>query len=296
MGCILSVIIPVYNTAPFLQACIDSVLSQNFESFELLLVDDGSTDGSETICDQNAEKDSRVRVIHQSNRGVSVARNTGLVSSTGEWVCFVDSDDFLDAGYFDVTLDDRIDLYVRNWCFVGCDFTDYCPPVTVESEQYWSYLRENAHRDRFRTVAGLFMKRRLINSIRFDGRFSLGEDTLFIMDYLAKCHSLQVLDGAVYRYRRCVNWENKRKLQWEETQDYLNAFWARYSVFPAAIPKLPDFIFSFFYYITDKESMMGKWGRSIPVLKYKRTLLPSKGFRFRLKYLISRFLSFFINV
>lgn len=296
MSCPLTIIVPVYNTAPYLQACIDSILTQRFSNFELLLIDDGSTDGSEVICDRNAEKDSRVRVIHQPNKGASIARNLGLASSNGEWICFIDSDDYIDEGYFDVAFDEKMDLYVRNWCFVGCDFTDYCPPVTVVDEQYWPYLQDNAHRDRFRTVAGMFLRGRILKNIRFDGRFRLGEDTLFIMDYLTKCHSLQVLDGACYWYRRCENWENKRKLKWQETQAFLKAFWLRYSAFPVRIPKLLDFIFPFFYFMTERGSFEKKWALSAPVMAYKRTLLPDKGIRFRMKYLICRALSLFIHV
>ena len=296
-NCSLSIIIPVYNTAPYLQVCVDSVLSQVFSaSFELLLIDDGSTDGSETICDFIAERDSRVRVFHQSNKGASSARNLGLSLAKGEWICFVDSDDYLDEGYFDVTLDDRIDLYVRNWCFVGDECIDYCPPQTVTCEQYWPYLQEHAHRDRFRTVAGLFLKRRIVDSLHFDERFRLGEDTLFMMDYLAKCHSLQVVDGACYRYRRCENWGKKRKLEWEETQEYLSAFWSRYSSFPVALPKLSDFIFGFFYFQTNKDGLAHNWLLSIPVLNYKRTLLSSKGIKYRLKYFLCRSLARFIHV
>ena len=91
----LSVIIPVYNTEQYLSRCIESVLGQSFDDFELLLIDDGSADGSEAICDKYAEKDSRVRVFHKENGGVSSARNLGLNEAKGDWICFVDSDDEL---------------------------------------------------------------------------------------------------------------------------------------------------------------------------------------------------------
>lgn len=292
----LSVIVPVYNTAPFLQFCIDSILSQCFSDFELLLVDDGSTDGSGMICDQNAERDSRVRVIHKPNGGSSSARNVGLASSRGEWICFIDSDDYLDDGYFNLTLDDRIDLYVRNWCFVGQDFTDYCPSETVIGDQYWLYLQNNAQRDRFRTSAGLFLKRRIIADIRFDERFRLGEDTLFMMDYLVQGKSLQVLGGACYRYRRCEDWKRKYNLKWNETQDYLNVFWSHYIAFPVSVPKLPEFVFGFYYAMTDKEDLARRWALSIPVLKYRRSRFPYKGIKYKLKYYIDRTLACFVHV
>ena len=91
----VSIIVPVYNTEQYLPRCIDSILSQSFTDFELLLVDDGSTDGCGKICDSYAEKDSRIRVFHKENDGVSSARNLGLDNAKGEWICFVDSDDEL---------------------------------------------------------------------------------------------------------------------------------------------------------------------------------------------------------
>ena len=89
----ISVIVPVYKAEAYLHACIDSILSQTFSGFELILVDDGSPDGCGAICDDYAARDSRVRVIHQKNQGQAAARNHALAAAEGEWVCFVDSDD-----------------------------------------------------------------------------------------------------------------------------------------------------------------------------------------------------------
>lgn len=91
----ISVIIPVYNTARYLKRCIDSVLSSSYREFEVLLVDDGSADGSSSICRKYGKKDSRVRYYRQEHRGVSAARNRGIRESRGEWLVFVDSDDFI---------------------------------------------------------------------------------------------------------------------------------------------------------------------------------------------------------
>ena len=292
----LSIIVPVFNAAQYLPRCIESILGQSFSNFELLLIDDGSVDSSGDICDRYAEHDNRVRVFHKENGGVSSARNLGLDNAKGEWISFVDADDYLDEGYFDVPFDDGIDLYVRNWCFIGKDISEYCFPEIVAGDRYLPYLQENAHLDRFRIILGLFFKHQIVADIRFDERFRLGEDTLFMMDCLVRCQSLQVLDGARYRYQRFDDWKEKYKLSWSETQDYLNVFWDRYSSFPVAIPKLVEFIFQFFYNRTKKQEINRKWQYSIPVLKYKRTQLPFKGIKFRMKYLLCRCLSLFIRV
>ena len=91
----LSVVIPVYNVEKYLQECVDSVLNQTLKEFELIAVDDGSTDHSGAILDEYQEKDSRITVIHKENGGLSSARNAGLDIAKGEWIAFVDSDDWV---------------------------------------------------------------------------------------------------------------------------------------------------------------------------------------------------------
>lgn len=91
----ISIIIPVYNVKPYLKRCVDSILTQTYKDFELILVDDGSTDGCGVICDDYKKVDSRIRVIHQVNGGLSAARNTGLDSAVGEYILIVDSDDYI---------------------------------------------------------------------------------------------------------------------------------------------------------------------------------------------------------
>ncbi len=90
----LSFIVPVYNVAPYLRKCVNSLLAQDYEDYEIILVDDGSTDNSPQICDEYAEKGPSIHVIHQANAGLSAARNAGLKAAKGEYVCFVDSDDY----------------------------------------------------------------------------------------------------------------------------------------------------------------------------------------------------------
>lgn len=95
----VSIIVPVYKAEAYLHRCIDSLLNQTFQDYEILLIDDGSPDCSGEICDEYAEKDNRIRVFHKENGGVSSARNLGINNSRGEWICFVDSDDWLDSNY-----------------------------------------------------------------------------------------------------------------------------------------------------------------------------------------------------
>ena len=100
----LSIIIPVYNVADWLPETVDSVLAQSFRDFELILVDDGATDGSGEICDSYAARDARVRVIHQKNAGVSAARNTGVAAAKGDYIGFTDSDDIIEKDMYAVMM------------------------------------------------------------------------------------------------------------------------------------------------------------------------------------------------
>lgn len=97
---VISVIVPVYNVDSYLTQCMDSILSQSYEALEVILIDDGSTDGSGPLCDAYEKKDPRVRVIHQKNGGAASAKNAGLRIATGEYLTFVDSDDFLEPGAY----------------------------------------------------------------------------------------------------------------------------------------------------------------------------------------------------
>lgn len=93
---LFSIIVPVYNVEKYLVRCIESVINQTFKDFECILIDDGSLDNSGNICDEYSLKDSRIVVVHQNNAGVSAARNTGLNIAKGEYICFCDSDDWLE--------------------------------------------------------------------------------------------------------------------------------------------------------------------------------------------------------
>lgn len=101
---LVSVVVPVYNVEPYVAECLDSVLAQTYRNIEVIVVDDGSTDGSPAICDQFAEKDHRFKVVHKANGGLSSARNAGLTESRGEWIAFVDSDDYVSPVFVEALL------------------------------------------------------------------------------------------------------------------------------------------------------------------------------------------------
>ena len=126
----ISVIVPVYNVEKYLTQCIESILSQTYQEFELLLIDDGSEDNSGSICDHYSNIDSRVHVFHKENGGVSSARNMGIEHAKGEWVCFVDSDDWIDKDTFE---------YITG-LWKGADFLQFGYRRTGGTASEYSYV------------------------------------------------------------------------------------------------------------------------------------------------------------
>ena len=119
---LIRVIVPVYNVERYLRRCVDSILHQTYQDLEVLLVDDGSTDASGAICDEYAAQEERVTAVHQKNRGLSAARNAGLERAQGTYLCFVDSDDYIEPEMFEelllIAMDTGADLTL-------CDFNIY---------------------------------------------------------------------------------------------------------------------------------------------------------------------------
>lgn len=110
---LISVIVPVYNVAAYLEECLESILLQSYSNLEIICIDDGSTDGSSEICDRMAKKDDRIIVIHQKNCGAGAARNVGLKHANGEYIGFIDSDDYIDAHFYETLLNSIINNHAQ---------------------------------------------------------------------------------------------------------------------------------------------------------------------------------------
>lgn len=202
----ISVIVPVYNVEKYLGRCIDSILEQDFGDFELLLVDDGSTDGSSRICDEYAERNSKVKVFHKANGGVSSARNLGLDKACGELISFVDSDDWLDPDCL-ATLVSRgnVDLNIVNFTehndngTLIPDRVDCC--LSGENVLY-DFLKTDVNRDSLRTPWGKLFRKEIIklNNLRFDERLHTCEDTVFVLNYCLCCKSICLSSSPLYHY------------------------------------------------------------------------------------------------
>jgi len=206
----ISIIIPVYNTEEYLPICLDSILSQSFKDFEVLLVDDGSKDDSGAVCDAYAAKDSRIRVFHKENGGVSSARNLALEQAKGEWITFVDSDDeLLPEGlrHLSEGISDGVDFVMLG--FVKSTFWEKGQSlpqgkgkVISRDEVMLSMFNDTGRVYQGYSVAKLY-RRDLIaaHQLAFDPTIVIKEDTLFIVHYLCLCKKWVYVSGtAVYYY------------------------------------------------------------------------------------------------
>ncbi|MBQ8828028.1 MAG: glycosyltransferase [Clostridia bacterium] len=120
---LISILVPVYNVEKYLRQCIDSIIAQIYKNIEIILVDDGSTDSSGTICDEYSKKDSRIKVIHQKNQGLAAVRNVGISAARGEYIGFVDSDDFIAPDMYSDMLD-LIQKYEADLAVCSIEYTD----------------------------------------------------------------------------------------------------------------------------------------------------------------------------
>lgn len=208
----ISIIVPVHNAALYLTGCIDSVLGQGYENFELLLVDDGSTDGSLAICEEYAEKDSRIRVFHQENQGVSAARNKGLDRIQGEWFCFLDADDeWMEGGLRALTEGISEDV---DWIMAGYETYDddgnqvYAVPErvsrTFSSEEALLQLFKPDHYHYLGYVWAKLFRSSVVRTggCRFAEDISFCEDKLFTVQFAcASPRPVFYTTRPVYRYR-----------------------------------------------------------------------------------------------
>ena len=234
MKSLVSIIVPVYNGEKYLAKCLESILLQTYPNFELILINDGSTDSSGDICQLYVQKDKRIHFINKVNAGVSEARNDGLKKATGEYIMFVDSDDWLDkrclefllanlleykcdlsiVGYREIEIDGKLDSdtsligferlmtaeETMEHLFQAIDFFSLCYP--------WGKLYKKSIIDE--------------NHLCFDKRIAIGEDRLFIFEYLLHCKWVFCSSTAFYSYLQNPN----GAMQASIGQKYLSNFTA----------------------------------------------------------------------
>lgn len=199
-----SIIIPVYNAGRTLDRCVSSLLAQRFDDFEVLLIDDGSKDKSYAICERYADRDARFKLIHQENQGPSAARNEGLRRAKGEYLCFVDSDDFVVSDYL-CRLYEEIEKTHAEALFFGYNKVDqkgrilgsYLPPAEASGTAMLAALSEQ---DMFGYTWIKCLSRECVGACLFPEDMSLFEDEVFVCEVLKGTDKVAVIQEALYCY------------------------------------------------------------------------------------------------
>lgn len=248
----ISIIIPIYNVSQYLNECIQSVVNQSYKDFECVLIDDGSSDGCEMICDQWAQKDSRIKVIHQSNQGVSKARNRGIAEAQGEYITFIDSDDWIDPNYLNELFQPiekyNVDLVVcglqqqyNNGTFQNYSYKTGI--IKIEKQFTNEFTDINKQFLLFGPVIKLYRKSIIQkHNIHFPPEYTYGEDLLFNYSYLEYVKAIYIVDQCLYHYRiigsgtlssiKRINQFEIDYVQWKVLRDffYRKNLWNHYSI------------------------------------------------------------------
>ena len=214
MNPLVSIIIPIYNTEKYLVECIDSVLNQTYKNLEIILVNDGSTDNSGIICAKYANKDNRIKVIHQINKGVSEARNTGLNIAKGDFINFIDSDDYIDLDEIEILVKNR----VENGVVCNGSIVLYKNrKIVKKSNKIYKLNKYNAlklyilegaswsKREKLDYFIGSSMNNKLFSrnifrNIRFDKNVKVSEDIDVMFDIILVSENIVLLPYAKYYY------------------------------------------------------------------------------------------------
>lgn len=223
-----SIVVPIYHVEKYLCQCINSILCQTYADFELILVDDGSPDNCPTICDEHAQKDSRIKVIHKVNGGLVSARKAGAELATGEYVVCVDGDDWLHeqclATYYNIIKNDNVDLIISNAEYVFEDETqnrksnlsyrkgayqrkdieDEIFPMLIQNE-YAEYFAPSVWAKAFR--ADLYKKTQLA----VPDLIKIGEDGACTIPFVYNAKSMYITDAVTYYYRQNISSMTKEK-------------------------------------------------------------------------------------
>lgn len=200
----ISVIIPVYNAEKYLSRCIDSILRQSYANFELLLIDDGSVDNSARICDDYQLSDNRIFVVHKKNSGVSATRNVGLDLASGQYITFVDADDYVSDNYLEIlisNIEDEIGMIIGSAQKIIND-SHFCDYKVYEKKEKVVFSNEYDIRQWYRQseVWGTLIRKDIISNIRFADDLYVGEDLLFISQAIKQSKIMKFLPDIIYYY------------------------------------------------------------------------------------------------
>lgn len=224
----VSVIIPIYDSVQYLNACIESILQQTYKDIEIVLIDDGSNDGSADICDDYADKSARIRVFHQANQGASIARKKGIDVATGEWVTFVDSDDVVEDDYIERLYNAAIKYNVK---IAVCNHIQYKEDAKIEIDktgaitllkeqelhklffkyQFWGFWGKIYHRSAFENI--------------YIPKYTINEDYVVMAQLFNRYKQMAYVPMNLYHYMVHEDSLSHQKLSLRMFDEYHNKRW-----------------------------------------------------------------------
>ncbi len=204
----VSILIPAYNAERFLKRCLDSVLGQTYRELEVIIVNDGSKDGTLDLCHEYEKLDSRVKVINQRNGGVAAARNVALEAATGEYILFVDADDWIELDMIELMLGALCRFENADVAFCRHDFAEKTKEVNRAQDTHeielWSRTKQQLEFMHHRRMTGMLwnklIRRDLFDEIWFDETVCYGEDAQILWEVLKKSRNMVVIDETLYHH------------------------------------------------------------------------------------------------
>ena len=243
MDPLISIIIPVYNVKPYLKKCVDSVITQTYKNLEIIIVDDGSTDGSGALCDEIGKQEKRIKIYHKENGGLSSARNYGIDRANGEYLGFIDSDDYIEKDMYEtllrLVLKDNAEMSMCAMCDV------------FGGKEYWKakvaeeITVTNAEAIKMALIGDVvsvsavnkLYKKDLFDDIRYPEGKTL-EDAFVIVDLLSKCNKVAITSAQKYYYIHRNESITTRKF--DGNLDAIDAYKRNYRIIEKEFPNLLD--------------------------------------------------------
>lgn len=200
---LVSVIVPIYNKEIYLNRCLDTICNQSYSNIEIILINDGSSDNSLNICEEYSKADSRIRIINQENAGVSVARNIGMKESRGDYITFIDADDYVEPNYIE-ELVRGIKKYNVDFVQCGTIINDEKVLYCQDQEMIFSNNKEVTidflGRGMSGTIWDKLYKKELLEDLQFDEKYNKNEDTLFVLEVVKKANTFVRIGLPLYHY------------------------------------------------------------------------------------------------
>lgn len=303
---LISIIVPVYNVVKYLSRCLDSILKQSWKNIEIILIDDGSSDGSGLICDEYKEKDLRISVIHQSNHGVSYARNRGLECCKGDFVAFVDADDWIDTNYCEDLLNIIIDTQADIACcsLIGTNDreefnvdkqtlqTGECKQVVISDDTFDFFQWYSINAPFCKLIRYSLIEK--CKNLRFDETLCVGEDLVFYINLMIQANKCVAEAKTMYHYfireGSAMRTRDMKHLfsevqAWEITCGLLHKEWASYR---KASEKLLYYTYNLMNYASKQQLKLDKeqilFFKNILKSKQKYKYILGQGWKFDIQY------------